>query len=255
MVPGARAPNALAVTSVECSSPADCTAVVSDGTSDWSTHTSDFGQSWRQEGALPSLFIPGDDLTCTQGDSCLIAGYVPISNGHGEGAVAVSADGGQTWTRATVPAGLGVLQDVACLDPTTCLAAGSTSTTVSDVVPAKGELLRSSDGGNTWVPAATAVPVDDVYGVACPSARQCALVGSKWTGDPAVATGAAAQSVDGGLTFVASASAYVPISLTAISCPSPSRCVAVGGDTVARLELVGPRAVPAKGRRAPSGRP
>ena len=52
------------------------------------------------------------------GGTCLVAGYVPTSNGHGEGAVAVSADGGQTWALATVPAGIGVLQSAACLTAT-----------------------------------------------------------------------------------------------------------------------------------------
>ena len=62
------------------------------------------------------------------------------------------------------------------------------------------------------------MPVDDVFGVACPSATQCAMVGTKWVGFPAVATGAVAQSVNGGVTFRASTAAYTPISLTALSC-------------------------------------
>ena len=56
-----------------------------------------------------------------------------------------------------------------------------------------------------------------------------------------------------------SSSAYVPISLTAVSCPTTTACVAVGGDTVARLTLIAPKAAPPPhraGRRAqgtPSG--
>ena len=118
------------------------------------------------------------------GGTCIDAGYVPTSNGHGEGAVAVSADGGQTWAMATVPPGLGVLQSTACLSASVCLAAGTTGTTVSDIVPAKGEVLRSADGGHTWAPVTGAMPVDDVYGVACPSATQCVMVGTKWAGSP-----------------------------------------------------------------------
>ena len=248
-------PNALTVTSVECASTSDCTAVVSDGISTWSAHSDDFGQSWQQEGGLPSPFLPGDDLSCTAGGSCLVAGYVPTSNGHGTGAIAVSADGGQTWSLATVPAGVGVLQSAVCVSTSTCIAAGTTATTVSDVVPAKGELLRSSDGGHTWLATVGAPPVDDVYGVACPSARQCAMVGTKWVGFPAVGTGAVAQSLDGGLSFRASTSAYVPISLTALSCPTTSSCVAVGGNTVARLTLIAPKPAPTPGRTHGSGHP
>ena len=45
------------------------------------------------------------------------------------------------------------------------------------------------------------------------------MVGTKWVGFPAVGTGAVAQSVDGGLTFRTSSSAYVPITLTAALVP------------------------------------
>lgn len=245
--------NTLVISSVTCASPTDCSAVVSDGTSTWTAHSADFGQSWQQEGNLPSLFLPGNDLTCVAGGVCIDAGYVPTSNGHGEGAIAVSADGGQTWALASVPSGIGVLQSAACLSASVCIAAGSTATTVSDVVPAKGELLRSVDRGHTWLPSTGSVPVDDVYGVACPSLTQCAVVGTKWVGFPAVATGAVAQSTDSGLTFRSSATAYAPLTLTAVACPSASGCIAVGGDTVARLTLLQPtrHPVPRRSHGAP----
>ncbi len=139
--------NALSVTSVACAGPTDCTVIVSDGTVTWSDHSADFGQSWQQEGGLPSPFLAGNDLTCAPGGPCLVAGYVPTSNGHGQGAIALTTDGGQTWALATVPPGIGLLQSVACLSVTECLAAGTTNTTVSDVVPAKGELLRQRGRG------------------------------------------------------------------------------------------------------------
>jgi len=246
--PAAAPANALTVISVRCASPSDCTAVVSDGSSTWSAHSADFGRSWQQQGTLPPPFLAGDGLSCTAGGSCLVAGYVPTSNGHGEGAISVSADGGQTWSMASVPTGLGILQSASCLSPSVCLAAGTTSTTVSDVVPAKGELLRSSDGGHTWVPSPEAPPVDDVFAIACPSERQCAMVGTKWVGFPAIGTGAVAESLNGGLTFRASPAAYVPITLTALSCPETTLCVAVGGNTLAHLTVIAPK--PAHG---PSG--
>jgi photosystem II stability/assembly factor-like uncharacterized protein len=238
--PAASPQNALVVSSVTCASPTDCTAIVSDGTSTWSAHSPDFGQSWQQEGNLPAGFLPANDVTCIAGGICIDAGYVPTTNGHGQGAVAVSADGGQTWALASVPAGTGVLQSTTCLSASACLAAGTTGTTVSDVVPAKGELLHSTDGGRTWVPSSGSLPVDDVYGLACPSGDQCAMVGTTWVGFPAVGKGGVAESTDGGLTFRSSPTSYVPIALTAVACPSVSRCIAVGGNTVARLTLQRP---------------
>src|ERR1700693_5411762 len=205
--------NALAVTSVACTASSSCTAIVTDGTLTWSAHSDDFAQSWHQEGG-----------------------------------VALSTDGGHTWALASVPVGMGLMQSTACLSALQCVVAGTTNTTVSDVVPAKGQLLRSADGGHSWQASALPVPVDDVFGVACPTATQCAMVGTKWIGLPAVATGAVAQSVNGGVTFRASTAAYTPISLTALSCPTSSNCVAVGGDTVARLTLLTPKRAPKESR-------
>jgi len=233
-------PNALVVSSVTCASPSDCTVIVSAGTSTWSAHSSDFGVTWQQEGNLPSGFLPENDVTCMAGGTCIDAGYVPTSNGHGQGAVAVSADGGQTWTTATVPSGLGVLQSTACLSASVCLAAGTTATTVSDVVPAQGELLRSVDGGHTWEPSTRALPLEDVYGLACPSAQQCAMVGTEWFGFPEVGVGAVGQTTDAGVTFRGSPTSYIPLTLTAVACPSVSDCIAVGGHTLARITLLHP---------------
>jgi hypothetical protein len=70
------------------------------------------------------------------------------------------------------------------------------------------------------------------------------MVGTHWAGNPPVGTGAVAQSADGGATFKASSAAYVPITLTALACPTPAHCVAVGGDTVARITLVAPQRQP-----------
>ncbi len=231
---------ALTVPSVTCASTGDCTALVSEGTVVSTAHSADFGQTWQQGGTLPSAFVAGANLYCIAGGTCLVPGYVPTGNGLGAGAIAISTDGGQTWSLASVPSGIGVLQSAVCISPTACLAAGTTATTVSDVVPAKGQLLRSDDGGHTWTTATEPKAVDDVYGLACPSAAQCAMVGTKWFGYPALAFGAVAQSVDGGTTFKSSPVAYIPITLTALACPTDAACVAVGGNTLARITLEHP---------------
>jgi photosystem II stability/assembly factor-like uncharacterized protein len=241
-------PGALAVMTVVCSTVSDCLALVSDGTLIWSAASTNFGQSWQREGNMPSLFLPGADVSCTIGGPCLVAGYVPTATGHGEGAVALSTDGGQTWTLASVPNGVGVLRSAACVTAMDCLAAGSTSTAISDVVPAQGEMLRSSDGGHTWQPSTTSLPVDDVFDVECPSALVCAMVGTEWQGNPAVGTGSVAQSSNAGTTFRHSSAAYVPLTLTAVSCPSATACIAAGGDTVARITVATPRTRPAPQR-------
>jgi photosystem II stability/assembly factor-like uncharacterized protein len=227
------------IAAVTCQGIAMCIAIATNGTTLWSSRSTDFGTTWQQAGNLPAAFLAATGLECGDAGGCLVAGYVPTSAGHGAGALALSADDGQTWEDTTVPAGLGLLQGVACATSTSCFAAGTTSTTVSNVVPAKGQLLQSVDGGHTWT-SGPVPPVDDTYGLACPSARQCAMVGTVWAGTPPVGTGAVAQSVDGGQTFTPSSSAYVPLTLVALSCPTTAACIAVGGDTLARITLQAP---------------
>jgi hypothetical protein len=236
---------AVVLTSVDCAGTTDCTAIASDGTSFWSAHSTDFGNTWTRQGDLPAGMQDAGSLSCAGDGTCLVTGFTATTAGHGQGAVAVSTDGAASWIAATVPAGTGLLQSVLCTTVTSCLAVGTTSSTVSAVVPAKGAILSSDDGGHTWAVAAAVSrqPVDDMYGIACASPLICAVVGTEWTGTPTVGAGAVARSADGGLTFSAATTEYTPLPLTAVACPTTRQCVAVGGNTVARLGFPRPAKV------------
>jgi hypothetical protein len=233
---------AVAVASVQCTTSADCTALVSDGTSIFSASTVNFGRAWVQGGTLPAGLGGALDLWCGVSGTCLVAGYTPTTAGHGQGAVAISANGGTTWTAATVPTGVGVLQAASCLSTSRCLAGGTTSTTVSDVVPAKGLLLLSTNGGHSWSAVPGPQPVNDIFALGCPSATGCAMSGTNWSGTPTIGTGAVAETSNAGATVTLSTTAYAPLTLTSMACPTPESCVAAGGDTLARITLP----VPAK---------
>jgi photosystem II stability/assembly factor-like uncharacterized protein len=241
--PVAAPAGSLTVLAVSCASATECLAIVNDGSFIWSATSTDLGHTWQRNGNMPSLFLPGDDLSCRVGGPCLVAGYVPTGTGTGEGAIARSADGGQTWSLASVPNGMGILRSAACATALDCLAAGSTSSSVDNVVRAKGALLRSTDGGRSWQPVAGPPPVSDVFDVECPSAAVCAMVGTVWKGNSTVGTGGVAQSGDGGRTFQLSSAAYVPLSLTALSCPTSTACFAAGGDSLARVTVAPPKPV------------
>jgi photosystem II stability/assembly factor-like uncharacterized protein len=225
---------------VACSTLDNCTALVNSGVILQSAQTSDFGRTWQTDGNLPGGLQGAGDLTCTVTGSCLVAGFSTTTTGHGQGAIAVSADGGHTWVTADVPAGSGLLHDVACPTASTCLAVGTGSTTLSDIDEAKGELLDSVDGGKKWARSPTTPPVDDSYGIACPVDGVCAMVGTRWVGSPPLATGAVALRKSHGRVFTEAKSAYIPLTLTALSCPTDAGCMAVGGDTLARITLPAP---------------
>jgi photosystem II stability/assembly factor-like uncharacterized protein len=140
-----------------------------------------------------------------------------------------------------VPNGIGVLRSATCSTPANCLAAGSTSSSVNNVVPAKGALLESRNGGHTWQPVTGSLPVADVFDIECSTATACTMVGTVWKGTPAVGTGGVAQSGDAGATFHLSSAAYVPLTLTALSCPTATTCVAAGGDSLARITVAPPK--------------
>jgi photosystem II stability/assembly factor-like uncharacterized protein len=230
---------ALAVISVVCLSTAHCIVLVSDGTIIWSATSTDLGHTWVREGNLPAGLEDARDLSCTAAGTCLVAGNTATATGHGQGTVIISVDDGMTWTAADVPVNTGLLQDAWCASATKCLAVGTTSNTVSDVVPANGALLHSNDGGHTWTDDAASPPVNNIFGIDCPSALVCVMVGTKWVSHTSVGVGGVAQSVDGGDRFTASSTDYTPLTLTAVTCPSLHTCIAVGGDTVARIDMTG----------------
>lgn len=243
---------AFQMIAVQCTSAADCRAIVNDGTFTWSALTTTFGRTWQRQGNLPTGLEGIDSLDCT-GTTCLVVGYSPTTAGHGQGSIAISTDGAATWAAADVPTGMGVLHWATCPTPAHCLAVGTTSSTVSDVIPAQGQVLASLDAGHTWAVAPTSSPIQNIYGIVCPTTTTCAMVGTKWVGTPVIGSGAVAQSIDGGVHFVAAKAAYIPLSLTALACPASTSCIAVGGDTVARITLPAPKVTvaPERHRRAP----
>ena len=159
-----------------------CLAIASDGTTFWAARSTDFGHTWERQGTLPGGLQEAGDLSCVSGASCLVTGFTATTAGHGQGSIVTSTDDGVTWTAATVPAGTGIVHSAVCADSTTCLAVGTTSTSVSAIVPAKGAELTSDTDGQTWTRTSVHQPIDDIYGVECPSPLVCAMVGTEWVG-------------------------------------------------------------------------
>jgi photosystem II stability/assembly factor-like uncharacterized protein len=139
---------------VSCVSPDSCVLVtqgVNDAPVAWTTE--DLGAS------LEPHTIPDNgyfDVDCA-GQTCVAVG----ENG-GDGAIAVSTDGGQTWGSRAVPPEAQLLGHVSCGSPTDCAA------TAFDYGPQAGPLVvGSTDGGTTWRPHRLPARPEQPLDVAC----------------------------------------------------------------------------------------
>lgn len=236
---------AAAVTAIACTSKRDCVALATDGTTYWSTVTTDGGATWVREGDLPAGTTAPDGFACPSAQLCIAAGYSLTGPGAGSGAIASTADGGATWTAATLPTGVGILRGLSCT-AATCLAVGTSSTVTTGFVPGSGQLLTSVDGGATWqLVNAGALTHDDAFAASCPNQKTCVVVGTDWVGttEP-IPTGSIVTTLDAGVQWRSATLHYIPVGMDSVSCPAVNRCVAAGGNVLAHLSLPVALAVP-----------
>ena len=147
-----------------CFSATTCVVVAFDGDGplgsipDVVLTTSDGGATWTAESVtgLPDSLLAS--ISCPAASSCWLGGTVPpagggsgtpVAIGKGQGLLAWSGDGGSTWQRATVPAGVGPITDVTCPYTTTCYALGFVPSP-SGMGP--GEVVLLSTSGSDGFP-------------------------------------------------------------------------------------------------------
>jgi Peptidase A4 family len=173
--------------------------------------TSDLA-NWYQYDSLPSDLVSVYGLACPSASVCVAVGAGAL----GGPVVALSADGGVTWSDAAVPGGGGLpgwLRSVACPTAQVCLAVGGST------APFAPNLVRTVDGGRDWSVGDAALPAGhyDLDGVSCSSSLACVAVGSSSPSGPAVAL----RTTDGGNHWAASSSGALSelSGLAAVSCP------------------------------------
>jgi photosystem II stability/assembly factor-like uncharacterized protein len=108
------------------------------------------------------------------------------------------------------------LLGVSCPTSTTCVSAGVSP---GNDGPYDGQLLVSSDGGNTWSVPTLPTEVGALGSVDCPSANFCVAVGAQILVSDDGGQTWTAQFVDGGTGI-----------LRSVSCSSPTACVALGSN-------------------------
>jgi hypothetical protein len=194
-----------AVTSIDCTAPGRCFALVTASTVTVVFRTTTSGVNWTRLSVLPAVLSAGASITCPSPQLCVAVGAGP------RGAEAArSIDGGMIWRLSARPAGLGVLTDVSCAVGGWCLA---TARGPGGVM----QLLQSLNGGVTWSSRSSTVTSPDA--VLCLSSTEC-LVGG---GGP---HGGAMELLQTKTAGRALSLDYVGLPIVAIGCVTVTRCAA-----------------------------
>jgi hypothetical protein len=92
--------------------------------------STDGGQSWTQAATAPQSFITG--LSCPSASQCWASGLLARRNSGGSGQsvsvflngglISYTSNGGSTWQRSQLPAGIGLVADISCPAESNCYA-------------------------------------------------------------------------------------------------------------------------------------
>ncbi len=108
-------PGFLDITAVSCRSDHRCIAVgdVAGGAAALSSASA--GSAWVQRGTLPTGVSGATDVSCSDDAHCWVTARSSPDPDHVAGVVALTTDGGSTWTALSTPTGLGYLNGISCL--------------------------------------------------------------------------------------------------------------------------------------------
>ncbi len=227
---------------VSCAARSSCVAVGTyelDGREVPMADTWDAGQ-WTLE-ALPFPAQTGEQvaltgISCASPTACLGVGYekntvgvrVPVAD-------RLSEAGG--WSASAVPLPSGAaeagLEGVSCASSSECIAVGLSESAAGAERP-----YAALWSNGSWSVQAVRIPEGAnsvLEGVSCPSAGTCVAAG--FSEAPAGVKTALAESWNGATWSLASPKAPSGVTssvLSAVSCPSPGTCTAVGGYTTSR---------------------
>lgn len=146
--------------------------------------SSDAGRTWSHRYVLTGT-VPLRSLTCPTATHCVALGANPLGvvQRTVSGLELATSDAGTTWSKVSLPAGSGGVDQVACPTTARCIAAGARTQGAAPL-----SVVTSTDGGATWT-AGTPPGIGDVAGLSCPTQNACVLVGRSGAGHVVSASG------------------------------------------------------------------
>lgn len=212
---------------VSCSGPGTCTLVaLASGAPDTSAlvavSTTHRGTRWivRPFASFEPYVSPAVN---PQGAiSCVAARCFATGFGTADGSIQSSSTQGGTWHGADVGNGPAPLSLVACATMRLCVALGGS-----------GLVLRSTDGGATWAPGASQLPMNVApWSLTCPTSDECIATGVATDFTTAKFTSETFTSSDGGNTWTTWSDPSG--SPTGLTCTSALVCMGSIDSTVMR---------------------
>jgi hypothetical protein len=196
--------------------------------------TTDLGRTWSVL-AMPAGFQASTPLSCPAPSTCAVGGTL-----NGQPAFLASVDGGSQWTITPLTGLPGELVELVCSSAAAChgvvgppmaadAAPGGAVETQSS--PLQEVFVTTANAGRTW--ESSPLPATDlVYGLACPDAGRCVVIGSRLSPD----TGFPGQAdfvrstADGGVSWETGSlpAGFTLPPFSDVSCANAENCLVLG---------------------------
>jgi photosystem II stability/assembly factor-like uncharacterized protein len=138
--------------------------------------STDSGQTWINVAVPGGLTEALRAISCASADVCIAVASNPAGESDPTAAAigVATADGGNSWSPISLPAGTAAVETVTCPGPNACSAAGAGATPISPSF-----VVGTASNGVTWTPEQAPGGLSDVAAMTCADEQHCVAVGRK----------------------------------------------------------------------------
>ena len=236
---------ALDVTAVACQPDRHCLAMATTAAGTVALVTAPAQPTWVQRGTLPPPLGGATGISCPDRLDCWVTAPAEVNVDHVAGEVAVTTDGGTTWSITAAPAGAGYLNDIVCTrrssgqgglpftSTTTPVTTAPVTTTPVTTAPVTATAQPGVTSAPTTTVPPTTVPPPSTTSTTAPAGvpgAWCVTVGTSAATVTGTRTGHGVilTTVDGGARWSAQKVTPTAAALLGVSCTAVDSCVAVG---------------------------